>query len=52
MGIVSEEESVIEIAHKDGTVTLENEYRFDTKTGKCLNDNTFDGAKRTLKLDD
>lgn len=56
MGISSEEECEVLVAHKDGTVTLKTDedhqkcYRFDTKTGACLNDNTVLGAHRTLKL--
>lgn len=56
MGISSEEECEVKIVHKDGTVTLNTDedvqkcYRFDPKTGKCINDNTVLGAHRTLKL--
>ena len=54
-GIVSEENH--KIIKKDGDIiTLDTDedldkcYRFNLKTGKCLNDNTALGAKRTLKL--
>lgn len=49
-GLVSQEETeIIKITEKyiqisDG----EPEYKFDRKTGKCLNDNTFAGCYRTL----
>lgn len=55
-GMVSEE--VHEVIHVDGDViTLETDedfdkcFRFNTKTGRCRNDNTFGGCHRTLKLD-
>ena len=57
-GVVSEEElEVIEI--DEDTVTLNEEgtddegnevfRKFDRKTGKCLNDNTWMGARRYIK---
>ena len=49
-GLVSEESQAVYKVHKDGTVTLVNDFRFDIKNGRCLNDNTFGGAKRTLKV--
>jgi hypothetical protein len=49
-GLVSEEQSEVYKAHKDGTVTLVNDFRFDVKSGRCLNDNTWDGARRSLKI--
>jgi len=49
-GMVSQEETeVIEV--KNNVITIsdgEPEYQFDAKTGKCLNDNTYMGCKRTL----
>lgn len=54
-GLVSEEQ--YEIAKVDKhIVTLDTDedkakrFRFDAKTGACLNDNTTFGACRTLKL--
>lgn len=49
-GLVSDEESKVIVVHEDATITLENEYRFDTKTGKCLNDDTTFGCHRSLKV--
>ena len=49
IGLISEEDFTINKVHKDGSVTLSNGYRFDTKTGKCLNDNTDMGASRSIK---
>ena len=42
----------VETAHRDGTVTLENGRRFSLKDGRCLNDDTTFGAKRSLKLEE
>lgn len=55
-GEVSEEEySVVKVEGDIITLDTDEEpakcYRFDTKTGRCLNDNTYMGCKRTLKLD-
>jgi hypothetical protein len=50
IGLVSEENHFVDVSHKDGTITLDNNYRFDTKTGECLNDNIALGARRTLKI--
>ena len=52
IGLTSEEECTVEKLHKDGSITLDNDYRFDTRTGHCLNDNTFGNASRTLKISD
>lgn len=55
-GLTSEEGYTIVKVSKDGRVTLDTDedpdkqFVFDSKTGKCLNDNTWDGAYRTLKL--
>jgi len=47
-GLVSEEEW--EVTNIDeNTIELGNEWNFDKKTGKCLNDNNMFGAKRTIK---
>jgi hypothetical protein len=51
IGLTSEEVGAVEKVHKDGSITLDNDFRFNTKTGECLNDNTFGGASRTLKID-
>ena len=54
-GVVSEERYEI-LSVKGSVVTLRTDedptqcFRFDSDTGKCLNDNTAFGAKRTLKL--
>ena len=55
-GAVSEEEYMI--CHvRDDIITLDTDsepdkcYRFNTKTGECINDNTYLGCKRTLKLE-
>lgn len=57
IGLTSETEQEIIKVHKDGSVTLDTDeddrkcFRFNTGTGECLNDNTFMGASRTLKID-
>ena len=54
-GVTSEEEYEV-ILVEDGVVTLDTDeceddcFKFDEKTGECLNDNDFGGAKRTLKI--
>ena len=56
IGLTSEEEYEILKVHKNGTITLNTDceeskcFKFDTKTGKCLNDNTYMDASRTLKI--
>ena len=54
-GFTTEEEyTVIDVS--DGAVTLNTSedkdecFRFDRKTGKCLNDKDFAGASRALKI--
>ena len=49
-GLVSEEDCEVVTVHKDKTVTLDNDYRFSIEDGRCINDNTFGGARRSLKL--
>jgi hypothetical protein len=55
-GLVSEETHKILKIEKDGTIVLETDCdeseckRFNPKTGECLNDTTFMGCYRTLKL--
>ena len=55
-GEVSEEKHEITAVNKDGSITLETDEdsekrkRFDTKTGRCLNDTTDFGCYRTLKI--
>ena len=54
-GLTSEEEFNVKSERK-GIITLDMDddpkrcYKFDTKTGKCINDDTTFGARRTLKL--
>ena len=59
-GIVSEEQVIIikitdkeiiieDVWHSDESGEEENG-RFDRKTGKCLNDNTYLGARRSIKI--
>lgn len=48
-GQVSEEEHDVILVEGD-ILTLDNDHQFSIITGECLNDNTFMGAKRTLKL--
>ena len=54
-GFTTEEKyTVIDVS--DGAVTLDTSedddkcFRFDIKTGKCLNDENFLGASRALKI--
>jgi|GEM_PF-2960898 len=57
-GVTSEEQLEVKTVHKDGTISVtdiwtsdsgkEDYGRFDLKTGKCLNDNTFFGASRRI----
>lgn len=49
-GVVSEEQLDV-IAVDKTTITLDDgeiERKFERKSGKCLNDNNFLGAKRTV----
>lgn len=49
-GVVSDEEVEV-IKETKTTITVDdsdNERVFDKKTGKCLNDNTVFGARRTI----
>jgi hypothetical protein len=50
-GVVSEE--VLPVHEEtEKTISLKDDdtiWQFDKKTGKCLNDNTAFGAKRTIK---
>lgn len=49
-GTVSDEES--DIVSDDGTeVLLANGFRFEKATGRCLNDETWGGASRTIDPD-
>lgn len=56
IGLTSEEEHEVLSVHKDGSITLRTDedprrcFRFDTRTGRCLNDSTDMGASRTLKV--
>jgi len=50
IGLTSEEKSIVSKVHKDGSITLENGFRFNAKTGRCMNDNTAFGASRSLKI--
>jgi hypothetical protein len=56
-GLVSEAPHKILEVKRDGSITLDTDediskcFRFDTRTGKCLNDNTWGNAKRTLRID-
>ena len=46
-GLVSQEDAeVTEVTDK--YVEIDDEYKFDLKTGKCLNDNTHMSCYRTL----
>ncbi len=53
-GTVSKEEAIIWEVTKDYIqIEAEDEeyrYKFCRKTGKCLNDNTYMGCKRTMDL--
>ena len=53
-GVVSKEEAIIWKVTKDYIqIEAEDEeymYKFCRKTGKCLNDNTYMGCKRTMDL--
>lgn len=53
-GMVSKEEATIWKVTKDYIqIDAEDEeymYKFCRKTGKCLNDNTYMGCKRTMNL--
>ena len=49
-GVVSQEETTVTRVGK-GYIQVEDgepEYKFDTKTGKCLNDTNYFGGYRTL----
>lgn len=47
--VLQEETTVIDVNNTVITISDgEPEYQFCTKTGKCLNDNVFNGCKRTL----
>lgn len=50
MGVISKEE--VKITNVDnGIITTksgDDYWKFDSKTGKCLNDNNFGGAYRTI----
>jgi hypothetical protein len=54
-GEVSEEEYTV-VKKKGKVVTLDTSqefsecYQFDTDTGRCLNDNTYLGCRRELKV--
>ncbi len=50
IGFISQEEVKVETVHKNGNITLTNGFKFNTKNGKCLNDNTAFDAHRTLKI--
>jgi len=49
-GLISQEETFITKVGKDyiQVDAGEPEYKFDKKTGECLNDNTYMGCRRTL----
>lgn len=49
-GLVSEETCEVVRARRNGNVILDNGYEF-TSTGFCINDNTFGGARRKLKIE-
>ncbi len=51
IGLISEEEATVINVSRKNIVTLDNNFKFDGRTGECLNDNTYLGAKRTLKID-
>ena len=48
--MTSQEETTVESVNENEIVISDGEpnYRFDSKTGKCLNDNIYMGCKRTL----
>ena len=50
-GLISEEECEVFSVSEDGErAILDNSYTFDTKTGKCLDDDNSFGCWRELKL--
>ena len=53
-GLISKQlETICEVTNSYIQIDAEDEkykYKFCRKTGKCLNDNTFNGSKRTIDL--
>lgn len=52
--VTTEEEIVLDVNDETVTIDAEDErcqFKFNRKTGECLNDNTFGGGKRMLNSD-